>query len=135
MIRRFHSLSASLRAWSGPSSWVTPTSTHRPAPMAPTTSPSMVTEALVTRCTRARTGGEHAVELGVDERVDHGVDRGPLETRLRKQQRGEAVDGDPQHQRGQVWARPPEGPLVVGLHHVVVERAEGDRLLEVLHGA
>src|SRR5690606_12647097 len=54
-IRRFQSLSASLRAAASSSSWVTPTSTHSPRPMAPTTSPSTVTDASLTRCTTART--------------------------------------------------------------------------------
>src|SRR5687768_9381281 len=37
-----------------PSSWVTPSSTSSPSPMLPTTSPSTVTEAEVTRWTTAR---------------------------------------------------------------------------------
>ena len=43
------------RATSASSSWVTPTSTHSPGPIAPTSSPSTVTAASRTRCTTART--------------------------------------------------------------------------------
>ena len=54
--RRCQSLSANLRAVSTSSSWVTPTSTHKPAPMAPIDSSSADrTAARVTRCTTART--------------------------------------------------------------------------------
>src|SRR3954464_5307935 len=59
--RRFQILSASDRAWTSPSSWVTPTSAHSPAPIRPTTSPSTVTAASPTppppRAPTARPGG------------------------------------------------------------------------------
>jgi hypothetical protein len=49
-------LAASFAALAGVSSWVTLTSTSRPgSPMAPTTRPSTVTLARLTRCTTART--------------------------------------------------------------------------------
>src|SRR5581483_10443689 len=63
--RRFHTLSASRRAAPSSSAWVTPTRTHRPRPISPTTSPSMRTRAPVTRWTRARTvrGRERRLDL------------------------------------------------------------------------
>src|SRR5262249_29309998 len=59
MMRRFQIRSASLAARSGESSWVTPTSTHRPAPMSATgvRPRSTVTRARLTRCTSARMKG------------------------------------------------------------------------------
>src|SRR5262245_42997845 len=59
MTRRFQRRSASLAAIAGVSVWVTPTSTHRPGPMPPTTvrPPSTVTRALLTRCTKPRMKG------------------------------------------------------------------------------
>jgi len=59
MMRRFQMRSASLTARAGVSSWVTPTSTHRPGPMSPTAvrPRSTVTRARLTRCTSARTDG------------------------------------------------------------------------------
>src|SRR5690606_16473272 len=54
-IRSVHSFRASLAASAGPSVWVTPTSASRPgSSIAPTTFPSTVTEAWLTRCTTAR---------------------------------------------------------------------------------
>src|SRR5690606_25214001 len=55
-MRRLASLVASFTASASPSWWVTPTSASRPGPMAPTTSPSTVTDASRTRCTTDRTG-------------------------------------------------------------------------------
>src|SRR5215469_3985588 len=55
-MRSPQSLAASFAALAGVSSWVTPTSTSRPgSAMAPTTRPSTVTLARLTRCTTART--------------------------------------------------------------------------------
>src|SRR4051812_15180907 len=53
--RSARTLSASRSAVSGPSSWVTPSSTSSPGPMDATTASSTVTAARVTRCTSART--------------------------------------------------------------------------------
>src|SRR4051794_12952323 len=67
------SFSASLCAFPTSSSWVTPTSASSPCPsgsIAPTTTPSTVTAADVTRCTRMRT----ATTLQRLEDALHGVD-------------------------------------------------------------
>ena len=53
-IRRRQTRSASFVATASPSEWVTPTKTHSPRPIAPTTSPSTVTEARFTRWMSAR---------------------------------------------------------------------------------
>src|SRR5690606_4071577 len=54
-MRSVHSFRASLAACASPSVWVTPTSASSPGSLiAPTTSPSTVTEARLTRCTTAR---------------------------------------------------------------------------------
>jgi hypothetical protein len=55
MIRRFQILSARATAFRSSSRCVTPTKTHNPDPIVPTTSSSTVTRASLTRCTTART--------------------------------------------------------------------------------
>src|SRR5437879_763183 len=54
--RRRQTRSASRAATASSSEWVTPTKTHSPRPISPTTSPSTVTEARLTRWMSARTG-------------------------------------------------------------------------------
>jgi aldose 1-epimerase len=53
------------------SSWVTPTSTHRPGPISPTTSPATRTRAWLTRWTTARTPAtlRNVVEIGAGRAV------------------------------------------------------------------
>src|SRR6266702_512297 len=92
--RSVATLSASQAAWADPSSWVTPTSTSRPAPISPTTSVFTSTRAHATLETTARTGwllllGAGALRDDPEGVVDavHALDRGQLE--------GEPKGGDP----------------------------------------
>src|SRR3954469_610242 len=57
-------LSASRSATASSSSWLTPSSTSSPGPIAPTTAPSTDTDARETRCTMARTASGLAQLLG-----------------------------------------------------------------------
>lgn len=63
-IRRPQIFSASRRAVTSSSPWVTPTSTHNPRPIEPTTSPSTATEADDTRWISARTKRKYCVRSG-----------------------------------------------------------------------
>src|SRR6266540_2965847 len=101
--RSVATLSASQAAWADPSSWVTPTSTSRPAPISPTTSVFTSTRAHATLETTARTGwllllGAGALRDDPEGVVDavHALDRG--------QHVGEVgdvgqLDGDREHRR------------------------------------
>src|ERR1035437_3705547 len=93
--RRCQTFSARRRALTSSSSWVTPTSTQRPAPIAPTTSSPMRTRASVTRCTSARTGAtvlaggaaapelRHRLEVwGVLAGAGQAVELGPVQEGL-----------------------------------------------------
>src|SRR3954454_2558309 len=60
-MRRARTLSASLSLCSGPSVWVTPRRTRSPGPISATRSAPTVTDALLTRCTRARIGLSSAI--------------------------------------------------------------------------
>src|SRR6266542_2701862 len=116
--RSVATLSASQAAWADPSSWVTPTSTSRPAPISPTTSVFTSTRAHATLETTARTGwllllGAGALRDDPEGVVDavHALDRGQhdVDVVVRKdlgdvaEQLGAVqrlhLDGDREHRR------------------------------------
>src|SRR6266540_1783604 len=102
--RSVATLSASQAAWADPSSWVTPTSTSRPAPISPTTSVFTSTRAHATLETTARTGwllllGAGALRDDPEGVVDavHALDRGQHVGEVGDvgQLEGEPKGGDP----------------------------------------
>src|SRR6266542_1895270 len=102
--RSVATLSASQAAWADPSSWVTPTSTSRPAPISPATSVFTSTRAHATLETTARTGwllllGAGALRDDPEGVVDavHALDRGQHVGEVGDvgQLEGEPKGGDP----------------------------------------
>src|SRR6478609_391612 len=105
-MRRSAILRAIVATWSGPSSWVTPTRATRPGRVSsPTTSPSTVTAARVTRCSTALTrslrdadGDDGADLLAVAE------DRGVLEAGVRRRLHAQPAEHGRQHDRARALA-------------------------------